>query len=96
VALFYFLPVFAHNFVFACTWCDAKHNPPVRLKLCGHPLLLSSSFSLRLAFFFCLPPPLLRFSSLLFRLASTFGLLALSSLRLALFLFLVSTLFGFP
>jgi hypothetical protein len=58
--------------------------------------MLSSSFSLRLAFFLCMPPPLLRFSSLLFRSAQTFGLLALLSLRLALFLFLVPTVFGFP
>ena len=64
VALFYFAPIVAHNFVFACTGCDAKHNPPVRLKVCGRPVMLSSSVSLRLAFFLCMPPPLLRFSSL--------------------------------
>jgi hypothetical protein len=69
-----FMSVFAHNFVFDCTRRDAEHDPLVRRKMCGRPVMLSSSFSLRLAFLLCLPPPLLRFSSLFFRLAQTFGL----------------------
>jgi hypothetical protein len=95
MALFYFMSVLAHNLVSAGTRCDAENNPPVRPRLCRWPFTLSLASSLCLAFFLCLlPPPLVRFSSLLFRSTYTFGLLA-ESLLLALFLFL-STLFGFP
>jgi hypothetical protein len=55
VALFYPAPKIAHNFIFACTRCDAENTPPVRLKLRATlsltvfsrlaPLLVSTPFS---------------------------------------------------
>src|ERR1700738_3509242 len=53
MALLYFVPVFAHNFVFACTRCDAEHDPPVRLKLLisGRPTLALGEWSMACSLF---------------------------------------------
>ena len=67
VASLYLATIVAHNFVLACTRCDAENITSLS-RLCTRPLTLPLAFSFRFALFLFLTPTPFSFPYL-FRLA---------------------------